>query len=109
VAEKLGTYRCSRARLPLKDLGECLAKGVPQERIQRVIDRAEPMHGIAMRQADEYADALETLINDPGRLRGVSTGSANLDRVIGGWRPGVIVITGETGKGKTTFSTWACL
>lgn len=100
VAEKLGTYRCARARLPRKDLGQCLMEEIPRDRIERVIERAEPMHGIAMRQADEYADQLETLINDPGKLRGVSTGLAKLDEVLGGWRPGVIVITGETGQGK---------
>lgn len=109
VAEKLGTYRCSRARPPLKDLGDCLMDGVEQERIERALGRAEPMHGIGMKKADDYLDPIEVLINEPWRLRGVPTGWANVDEVVAGWRPGVIVVSGETGQGKTTFATAACL
>lgn len=110
VASKLGEYRCSRARPPgAKDLGDCLMADVDEERVLRCLGRADPMHGIAMKKADDYADAIEILINEPWRLRGVTTGWDNLDDVIAGWRPGVVVITGETGQGKTTFATAACL
>lgn len=109
VAADLGVYRCSRAKLPRKDLGDCLMAGLEAGRIERAIGRAEPMHGIAMRKADDYADPIEILINEPHRLRGVATGWHNVDEIIGGWRPGVVVVSGETGQGKTTFTTAAML
>lgn len=100
VASKLGDYRCSRAKPPMNDIGDCLMEGVEQERIERALGRAQPMHGIGMKKASDYADAIEILINEPWRLRGVTTGWERLDDVIGGWRPGVVIITGETGQGK---------
>jgi len=109
VAGKLGVYRCSRAVPPQKDIGDCLMDDVERERIERALGRAKPMHGIEMRKADDYVEPIEVLINEPWRLRGVTTGWENLDEVLAGWRPGVVVITGETGQGKTTFATAACL
>jgi replicative DNA helicase len=46
------------------------------------------------------------MLNTPDLLKGVSTTSDVLDAAIGGWANGLIVITGETGHGKSTFSTW---
>ena len=55
---------------------------------------------------DHYADDIETLIDNPDRLKGLPTGSVKLDRILGGWRPGLEIFTGETGNGKTTLITW---
>lgn len=106
VVGKLGSARCSRASLPHKDVGDCLRFGVEREIVERAIGRAEPMHGLAARRIGEFADAIEDLIANPGRLRGVSTSSAGMDEAWGGVRPGVVVVTGETNKGKTTLTTW---
>jgi len=106
AAAKLGLYRCSRAVLPAKDPNQCLMDGVAVEVIERAIAQATPMHGINLRTVDSYADQLEELINHPERLRGTRTGSDHLDKLVGGWRPGVVVVTGETGQGKTTWCSW---
>lgn len=107
AATALGLYRCSRATLPAKDPNQCLMDGVEVDVVERAIAQATPMHGINLRTVDSYADDLENLINHPEKLRGTRTGSAHLDKLMGGWRPGVVVITGETGQGKTTFTSWA--
>ena len=109
LADKLGHYRTARATLPCKDAGDCLATAVPASAIERAVQQAEPMHGLAFRKVDEFQVKLETLIDHPERLRGTSTGSSKLDQLMGGWRPGVVVVTGETGTGKTTFATWSML
>lgn len=109
LAEKLGHYRTSTCTLPKKDAGDCLAAGIPVETLETAIQKAAPMHGLAFRKADEFLVQLETLIDRPELLRGCPTGSQKLDSLLGGWRPGVVVITGETGQGKTTFATWAML
>jgi KaiC/GvpD/RAD55 family RecA-like ATPase len=106
ASAKLGTYRCSRATLPGKDPNECLFQKVPVEVIERAIQQAKPEHGINFRTVDSFQSDLETLIEHPELLRGRPTGSVKLDSLIGGWRPGIEVITGESGHGKTTITTW---
>lgn len=106
VASKLGSYRCARAIPPGgKDIGDCLIAGIEPERIHRAVQRAKPMHGIEMKTAADYIDPIEQLIKNPHLSRGVSTGWANLDDKLGGIRPGVIVVSGETGKGKAQPNT----
>ena len=108
LGKMLGEDRCARATLPKKDAGECLASGIPAEAIKRALNNAQPMFGVGFRQAHEYAEELERLINAPDELVGRPTGSANLDACIGGLRPGLTVITGEAGSGKSTLATWLC-
>ena len=103
---KLGTYRCSRAVLPAKDANECLILKVPAAVIEKAISTAKPSHDIRFRTVDSFEDDINTLIEHPERLRGRPTGSVKLDSLLGGWRPGVEIITGETGQGKTTIATW---
>ena len=106
VATSLGRYRCSRLILPEKDLGGCLEKGLGGDRVERAMELAKPMVGTSLEKADHYGTALEDLIDNPHKLRGVATKSAKLNEKLGGLRPGLTVITGDTGCGKTTWSTW---
>lgn len=106
VAEALGHYRCETAVLPENDANDCLIKGLDEEIVHRAVQRAKPMHGIEVCTVDHFADDLEELIEHPERLRGTNTGSKRLNDALGGFRPGVIVWTGESGKGKTTATTW---
>lgn len=106
IAEMMGRYRCSRLLLPEKDLGACLEKGVTSEQIERAMEMAKPMVGVSMEKADHYAADLETLISNPAKLRGLPTRSPKLNEKLAGIRPGLTVITGDSGCGKTTWSTW---
>jgi twinkle protein len=108
VAGKLGTYRCAVAELPMNDPGDCLATGMHAEEMTRCIDLAKSLCGVLLRKVDDYEHDLERLINTPEDLVGRGLGSQKLDRVLGGMRPGLWVVTGETGHGKTTFATWLC-
>lgn len=105
-AEKMGLDRCSRAVLPRKDAGECLRDGVPGESVFRVLDRAQPMFGIGFRDVASYEPEIERLLTNPEELMGRTTGSARLDKCLGGLRPGLMVVSGDTGHGKTTWATW---
>lgn len=104
--ELMGKDRCAQVRLPHNDLGACLQQGVSAREIREAVERAEPMVGVQIKSVDEYADAIEELILNPEVMRGVTTGSGYLDRLLGGIRPELIVVSGETGEGKTTFTTW---
>ena len=108
LATKLGTYRTAMADLPFNDPGECLSEGVGIEEISRCLDLATSLCGVTLRKVNEYEEDIERLINSPEELIGRPLGSEKLDRVIGGMRPGLWVVTGETGHGKTTWATWIC-
>lgn len=105
-AEKMGKERCSEATLPKKDAGECLVSGVSVESVKRIIDRAQPMFGPKFKRVDAYESDIERLISNPEELVGRPTGSEKIDRCLGGLRPGLMVVSGDTGHGKTTWATW---
>jgi len=106
VAKSLGLERCSRAVLPCEDASECLRQCVSQAAIRAALDAASPFLSLKLSRVDNYADELERMIASPGDLRGVTTGSGRLDEGIGGWAPGLVVVTGDTAAGKTSLTTW---
>ncbi|MBU6287636.1 MAG: toprim domain-containing protein [Chloroflexi bacterium] len=106
IAKALDPSRCDRMVLPRKDAGDCLAAGLPRDAIDKALHKAKSCSDVAIYGALHYADAIESMVNAPEDLRGRPTGSQRLDHALGGIRPGLIVVTGETGQGKTSFTTW---
>jgi len=106
VAQALGHTRVSRAVLPQADAAACLEHAVAQRAVHAALDAARPMMDVKLARVDAYADELEQMIANPEDLRGLPTGSAKLDQGIGGWAPGLVVVTGDTAAGKTSFTTW---
>ncbi len=106
VAAKLGKGRCSRVRFPRKDAGDCLAERVPFAEIERALDNAQDLEGIAVVRVGSIVDELINDMNTPALLVGVPTGSSKMDACIGGDLPGLTVVTGDSSAGKTTFTTW---
>jgi twinkle protein len=100
LAGRLGRYRCSRVVLPKKDAGECLSGGVTGDEIEAAINAARGMLATEIVGAGAYADEIERLIAHPEDLVGRSTGSPRFDQALGGIRPGLIVVSGETSHGK---------
>ena len=106
VAERLGMYRCSRAILPYNDAADCIKNGVEKQQIVRAFEDSKSLLDISIVRVDKYAHEIEELIRNPQSLRGRPTGSAKFDKAIGGFRDELIIVTGPTGAGKTTFTTW---
>lgn len=105
-AMKMGKDRCSRGVLPFKDAGECLVQGIDVGGIERSIDYARPMFGVELRRIGSYTDEVGRQIANPDELIGRQTSSEKLNRALAGLRPGLMVITGDTATGKSTFATW---
>ena len=99
-AEKIGLDRCSRAILPRKDAGQCLIDEIPVESVGRCIELSQPMFGIKLKRVDAYEGDLQRLIDNPEELVGRPTASKAINRSLGGWRPGLIILGGDTGQGK---------
>ena len=107
LSKKLGKYRCGRADLrPYKDPNDYLMNNVPPEEMAVVFDNASPMMDARLKRVDDYTQELEELINNPLSLKGRSTGNYDIDDAMGGWRPGLVIFTGDTASGKTTLTTW---
>ena len=106
VAKALGLSRCSRVELPALDAAQCLQECVSQAAIHAALDSAHPFMDVRLSRAGHYLPELEELIANPGSLRGLPTGSTKLDQGIGGWTPGLVVVTGDTAAGKTSATTW---
>lgn len=106
VATLLGRYRCSRAIFPRNDLAGCLEEKITREEVERALDNAKGMITSTLQKAAHYQEDLEILLDNPQKLHGLPTGSRRLDEKLKGFRPGLTVVTGDTGSGKTTWTTW---
>lgn len=108
LGKKLGLYRSFRiVTNEFNDIGEALQKEIDGDRIASFLeDNAQPFLKTNLKKVDEFADEIEKLIRNPHSLIGMATGSKKLDSVLGGIMPGLWVVTGDTGHGKTTWATW---
>ncbi len=104
MALALGRYRCWMVRLPLKDANECLVAGLEEE-VHAAFDNAESHQPTALKGATDLFDSIWAKISDPERYRGISTGWPCLDELWGGVRAELILVTGHSGSGKTTWTT----
>ena len=108
VADSLGRDRCARARLPAKDANECLMNGVGVEDVSDALERAQSMNGLTINRVGAYEQDIDDLIKNPAKLVGIQTSVTKFNKQIGGLNPGAHVWTGDTGHGKTTFTTFLC-
>lgn len=106
LAEKFGKYRCSRAKLPRKDAGECLTDGVSPGQVRAALDNAIGMVGIELVTPDAFGAEIEALIKNPSVLKGLQCSIPAINEAWGGLTPGLHIFSGETGMGKTTLTTF---
>jgi len=109
VADKLGRDRCSRAKLPENDAAECLRQGHSPKRVIACLENSQPLLEAGLVRVDAYTLEVEKLVSSPQAHRGLPIGSQKMDEALGGWRPELIVVTGDTAAGKTSFTTWLAL
>lgn len=106
VAEALGRYRCKRVLFPLKDVNDCLRAGITTEEIRACIDGAASYQVNAVKPFSAYADDLRELKRNGRVIFGRQTKWRGVNSIMGGLRDGeVTVVTGDTGSGKTTWTT----
>jgi KaiC/GvpD/RAD55 family RecA-like ATPase len=107
VAARLGGFRCRIGRWPkgCKDGNDALVAGKLTVADVEEIDRS------AVSKASEKVISASSMTEKVVDLifsespQGWSTGWKEIDRLIGGWRPGEItVLTGHSGCGKTTLA-----
>lgn len=104
VAQKLGTWRCRRVILPLKDPNECLKRGVSVETIMECFEKALDFRPNYLATPLDFADEVLELFKNKPELNGIPTAWPSLSKVLGGWRNGELTIwSGRNGSGKSTI------
>ena len=107
LASKLGKFRCFRIKSKkYNDPGEALQKNAEKKEIGDILSNYDDYFEATLRNVESYSDDIEELIKNPQSLAGLPMGSQKLDTMFGGIRPGLWVVTGDTGHGKTTWATW---
>lgn len=108
AAMKIGRHKCKLFKVPEgKDLNEYYIKRRPdlaqfEKDLEEGISAMETSEDI--KHAAEYIDPLLEMLKR-GDYTGLATGYDELDKIIGGYREGrMIVLSGLTSVGKTTFS-----
>ena len=105
AASVLGKYRSRRVRLPLHDAATMLEAGFGRAEVDEAIAKAQNYDDSAICEMASALEGLRDMLRND-KPKGESTGWVTLDAVLGGIRPGELsVITGDTGSGKSTWST----
>jgi twinkle protein len=105
LASALGRYRCFRVYPKMHDIAEMQQCGMGKKDIVECIKNAKSMDDHSIKEIGSFFDDIIADRSNP-EPRGKSTGWKSFDSVIGGLRDSeLIVITGPTGSGKSTFTT----
>jgi KaiC/GvpD/RAD55 family RecA-like ATPase len=106
VSKILGPHRCIRIVPPaVGSWYEAVSVGADCPDVDAAIAKGETMAPKEVTRPGDYLAGLEEKLFAP-KNKGVDTGWPDLDRVLGGIRPGeVTVVTGGSGDGKSTWST----
>jgi len=109
AAEFFGKHRCRRIDLPHKDVNECLKNDISVEILSALIENAHDYNLTKIVHISEVIrEARDTMSKED--IYGIPTGFRDWDDIIKGYRPGELLIwTGETGSGKSTFANYQLL
>lgn len=102
IANRLGTHRCVRVKMPMKDANECLVAGVKPDVMAAALKSATWFDLAGIRSPKDFRDKVQSLFwpND-GEHVGFRTPYASLGTKLL-FRPGEVTIwTGDSGAGKT--------
>ena len=103
LARRIGRAKCYRVQWPegCKDANDALIN-LGADRLQELVDEAEPMPLQGVYSADEYGDDIADLYQQ-GLMGGVSTGIPSVDDLMTIVPGQLSVITGLPGSGKSSF------
>lgn len=104
-AEKAGLFKCQNVILPFKDARECLMQGLTQADIVKEISAAEYFRHEEIIKAGDLRESYMNYISSEEKTIGQTIRIPEFNRIVGGIRPSeMTVLTGHTGKGKSTFA-----
>lgn len=104
IVHRLGLWRCKSVTFPHKDANDCLKNGITNNEMIECIADAKDFRPVMLAQPKDFADEVSDLIENPNKLRGISTGLENLDRLLGGWRNSELTVwSGRNSAGKSTI------
>ncbi len=104
-AEKVGIDKCSRVLLPAKDARQCLLDGFKRNDVIQCIGSGKKYEHDAIGCVSEHDySEMWNIISGKNDLSGLFTPHAPFNSILRGVRDGELtILTGHTGKGKTTF------
>lgn len=108
LAVALGKHRCYRVVLPLKDMNDCVAAGMTADDVGALFDEARAYELRELVHVDTFRSRLERARAHPETTTGRTWGWVSLDKLLGGLRDELIIVTGDTGSGKSTFVNNVC-
>lgn len=104
IAEKLGITKCKNVILPTKDVNDFLIEREPKEFIQLLKD-AEQFNVQNITTLNEYIENIDEWFDKDGALNGLSLPFEKINSILKGFKEeDLIIVTGDSGIGKTTFT-----
>ena len=104
LAARIGLWRCSLIKLPLKDANECLLKGIKAEEIIICFNTPIDLTPETIVSPDYFTDKIQQLFAMGAKMFGTPTAWEELDGLLKGWRGGELTVwSGRNGSGKSTI------
>jgi archaellum biogenesis ATPase FlaH len=103
IAEKIGLGKCKKVELPTNDVNDYLIeKG--KEGFYDLIKNSKSFSLSNIKNISEYVDELDDWLNEDGSLSGLELPFFSLNSYLQGFKgEDLIILSGDTGQGKTTF------
>lgn len=104
AVQRLGSWRCKRVKLPLKDANLCLQNNVPYIDIFNAVMDAQDFKPAMLLSASDFTEEVVKLIENPKYLQGTPTALSGLNEYLGGWRSCEMTVwSGKNASGKSTI------
>lgn len=105
LAEKIGLHKCKNVLLPVKDVNEYLLTGSTHKDFTELLKKAKRFDVKNVSRMSEYIDALDSWLLEDGSLSGLKIPFQRVDKYLNGFKAeDLVLLSGDTGVGKTTIS-----
>lgn len=103
ISEKLGLNKCKVVKLPTGDVNDYLIEN-GKDGFYDIVKKAKKSSLEDVRSLSDYIDDIDDWLNEDGSIKGIDLPFQKLNSYLNGFKAeDLIIFTGDTGMGKTTF------
>ncbi len=104
IAEKIGLERCYHVKLPVKDVNDFMIENGTLEQFKKLLKEAKRFEIENISDISKYIQQIDDWFSQEGSMKGLSLPFQTIDSFLNGFKAeDLIILSGDTGVGKTTL------